>query len=69
MTGRKNDHNQVFYVSSHGAVGDHWFDWFARSLNAHPDIMIYMGVTPVHKDNSRGDQGQNHTDTKWLADF
>ncbi|MBF0186374.1 MAG: hypothetical protein HQL50_00440 [Magnetococcales bacterium] len=37
--------SHVFYVSSHGTSGDHWFDWFAKGLNAHPEIMIYMGDT------------------------
>lgn len=35
----------VFYVTSHGSAGDHWFDWLARALNAHPDVMIYLGET------------------------
>lgn len=34
--------SHVFYVTSWGYAGDHWFAWFARALNANPEIMAYL---------------------------
>ncbi len=62
----------LFYISSHGLAGDHWFDWFAKALNAHPDIMIYMGETvrsKYLKERSRKDRPDLLEFTKFLLDL
>ena len=32
----------IFYVTSRGYAGDHWYSWFAKALNAHADIFAYL---------------------------
>ena len=32
----------VFYVTSWGYGADHWYAWFVKALNAHPEIMTYL---------------------------
>lgn len=62
----------VFYVSSHGSAGDHWFDWLARGLNAHPDMMIYMGESvrsKYLKERSRKDRPDLLAFTEFLTDL
>jgi hypothetical protein len=34
--------SHVFYVTSWGYGADHWFSWFVKALNAHPEIMAYL---------------------------
>lgn len=34
--------SHVFYVTSWGYGADHWFSWFAKLLNAHPEIFVYL---------------------------
>ncbi|MFO7558734.1 MAG: hypothetical protein R6X10_07875 [Desulfobacterales bacterium] len=71
MIAQKSNFN-VFYVSSHGLAGDHWFDWFAKALNAHPEIMIYIGETvrsKYLKERSRKDRPNLLDFTKFLIDF
>lgn len=66
-----NSPAQVFYVSSHGVAGDHWFEWFARSLNAHPDVMVYMGETvrsKYLKERSRKERPDLLKFTQFLID-
>ncbi|EKD38833.1 MAG: hypothetical protein ACD_75C00595G0004 [uncultured bacterium] len=63
---------EIFYVSSHGVAGDHWFEWFARSLNAHPDLMIYMGESvrsKYLKERSRKDRPDLMDFTRFLIDL
>jgi hypothetical protein len=62
----------VFYISSHGSAGDHWFDWLARALNAHPDLMIYMGESvrsKYLKERSRKDRPELLAYTEFLTDL
>lgn len=62
----------VFYVASHGLAGDHWFDWFSKALNAHPDIYIYMGESvraKYLKERSRKERPGPGPYTKLLQDM
>ncbi|TPV92936.1 MAG: hypothetical protein B7733_23190 [Myxococcales bacterium FL481] len=33
----------VFFLTSHGMAGDHWFDWLPKALGSHSEIFVYMG--------------------------
>jgi hypothetical protein len=62
----------VFYISSHGSAGDHWFDWLARALNAHPDLFIYMGESvrsKYLKERSRKERPDLLAFTEFLTDL
>ena len=64
--------NRVFYVSSHGLAGDHWFDWFSKALNAHPEIYIYMAESvraKYLKERTRKDRPDLLEYTKFLIDM
>lgn len=37
------DYGKVFFLSSHGMAGDHWFDWLPKSINSHSEILLYIG--------------------------
>lgn len=72
MTDSPPQTKHVFYVCSHGSAGDHWFDWFAKALNAHPEIMIYMGDTiraKYLKERSRKERADLFSFTKFLIDL
>lgn len=73
MSTRQEDRSSnVFYISSHGLAGDHWFDWFAKALNAHPEILIYMGESVRSKylrERSRKERPDLIEFTKFLIDF
>lgn len=69
---KENRSSNVFYISSHGLAGDHWFDWFAKALNTHPDIMIYMGESvrsKYLKERSRKERPDLMEFTKFLIDL
>jgi hypothetical protein len=34
--------SHVFFVLAWGYAGDHWFSWFAKALNAHPEVFALM---------------------------
>ncbi|MBD9362046.1 hypothetical protein [Methylomonas fluvii] len=64
--------SHVFYVSSHGSADDHWFNWFAKALNSHPDIMIYFGESVRQKylnERSRKERPDLIQFTRFLADL
>ncbi|MGZ4953916.1 MAG: hypothetical protein ACXV8Q_02295 [Methylobacter sp.] len=64
--------SHVFYVSSHGSADDHWFNWFAKALNAHPEIMIYFGESVRQKymnERSRKERPDLVQFTPFLADL
>lgn len=64
--------SHVFYVSSHGSADDHWFNWFAKALNAHPEIMIYFGESARQKymnERSRKERPDLALFTRFLADL
>lgn len=64
--------SHVFYVSSHGSADDHWFNWFAKALNAHPEIMIYFGESVRQKymhERSRKERPDLVHFTQFLADL
>lgn len=73
MTSQPNTcESHVFYVSSHGSANDHWFNWFAKALNAHPDIMIYMGESVRQKylmERTRKERPNLIPFTRFLADL
>jgi len=64
--------SHVFYVSSHGSADDHWFNWFAKALNAHPEILIYFGEAVRQKylqERSRKERPDLKQFTSFLADL
>jgi len=64
--------NEIFFVSSHGLAGDHYFDWYAKALNAHPEIYIYMGESvraKYFKERSRKDRPDLFEYVRFLMDF
>lgn len=34
--------SHVFYVTSWGYAADHWFAWFVKAINSHPEMMTYL---------------------------
>ena len=34
--------SHVFYVTSQGYAGDHWYSWFSKALNSNPEIFAYL---------------------------
>ena len=34
--------NKVFLVTSWGYGADHWFSWFNKAINAHPELFSYL---------------------------
>jgi hypothetical protein len=34
--------SHVFFVTSWGYAGDHWFSWLVKALNSHPEIFSYL---------------------------
>ena len=38
----QNALNKVFLVTSWGYGADHWFSWFSKALNAHPEVFSYL---------------------------
>lgn len=34
--------SHVFFVTSWGYGADHWFAWFVKALNAHPEMLAYL---------------------------
>lgn len=64
--------NHVFYVSSHGSADDHWFNWFAKALNAHPEVIVYFGESVRQKymhERSRKERPDLVQFTRFLADL
>jgi hypothetical protein len=62
----------IFFVTSHGLAGDHWFDWFSRALNAHPDIYVYMGESvraKYFKERSRKERPDPEKYVEFLRDM
>lgn len=50
----------VFFVSSFGYAADHWFGWFPKALNSHPEIfalLAHEGSRPKYlKERTRGER-------------
>ena len=67
----KNIDPTVFYISSHGAAGDHWYYWLAKALDAHPEIMIHIAEAGRQKylnERSRKDRPDLAHFSNWLID-
>lgn len=65
--------SHVFYVTSWGYGADHWFAWFVRALNAHPEIMCYLaneGSRPKYfpEERSRAQRPDLIKFTRFMAD-
>jgi len=67
-----NHDSHVFYVTSQGYAGDHWYSWFCKSLNAHPEMFVYIaneGSRPKYFDErSRSERPDLLKFTKFLSD-
>jgi len=67
------DHDShVFYVTSQGYAGDHFYSWFSKALNAHPEMFVYLaneGSRPKYFDErSRSDRPDILKFTKFISD-
>ncbi|WP_434637271.1 hypothetical protein MLC35_00695 [Sulfurimonas sp. NW7] len=64
--------SHVFYVTSQGYAGDHWYSWFCKSLNAHPEMFVYIaneGSRPKYFDErSRSERPDLLKFTKFISD-
>ncbi|MBF0623112.1 MAG: hypothetical protein HQL54_14435 [Magnetococcales bacterium] len=73
MTHQVTDPNShVFFVTSHGTAGDHWFEWLAKALNAHPEIMIFAGEAVRQKyfhERARNERPDTALFVRFLADL
>lgn len=63
----------VFFVTSQGYAGDHWFSWFAKALNAHPELFAYLGnegSRPKYfpEERSRSERPDIVSFTRFIAD-
>ncbi|MBF0421765.1 MAG: hypothetical protein HQL73_02110 [Magnetococcales bacterium] len=64
--------SHVFFVTSHGTAGDHLFNWFGKALNAHPEILVYLGESvrqKYFKERSRKERPDPILFTRFLADL
>ncbi|OHX34628.1 hypothetical protein BJL95_19065 [Methylomonas sp. LWB] len=68
-----NESSHVFYVLAWGYAGDHWFSWFAKALNAHPEIfalMAHEGSRPKYlAERSRSERPPLDAFTAFLEDM
>ena len=68
-----NKSSHVFYVLAWGYAGDHWYSWFAKALNAHPEIfalMAHEGSRPKYlKERSRSERPPLNAFTAFLEDM
>lgn len=67
------DHDShVFYVTSQGYAGDHWYSWFSKALNTHPELFVYIaneGSRPKYfEERSRSERPEIISFTKFLSD-
>tara|TARA_B100000686_G_C16799904_1_gene985172 strand:- start:3257 stop:4099 length:843 start_codon:yes stop_codon:yes gene_type:complete len=65
--------SHVFYVTSWGYGADHWFSWFVKALNSHPEIMAYLaneGSRPKYfpEERSRAQRPDLIKFTRFVAD-
>lgn len=65
--------SHVFYVLAWGYAGDHFFSWFSKALNAHPEIfalMAHEGSRPKYiKERSRSERPDLVSFTAFLEDM
>jgi len=69
-----NSVGHVFFVTSWGYAGDHWFSWFVKALNSHPEILCYLaneGSRPKYfpEERSRAERPDLVRFCRFLADI
>jgi hypothetical protein len=66
------DADHVFYVTSRGYAADHWYAWFSKALNAHPEVFAYLaneGSRPKYfSERTRAERPQIVRFTQFIAD-
>lgn len=70
---KEYDHDShVFFVTAQGYAGDHWYSWFCKALNAHPELFAYIaneGSRPKYfHERSRSERPEIVTFTKFISD-
>ena len=64
--------SHVFYVTSRGYAADHWYAWFVKALNAHPELLAYLaneGSRPKYfEERTRAERPNIVQYTHFLAD-
>lgn len=67
-----NHDSHVFYVTSQGYAGDHWYSWFCKALNAHPELFVYLaneGSRPKYfEERTRSERPDLLNFTKFISD-
>lgn len=62
----------TFYVTSWGYAADHWYAWFVKALNAHPEVMAYLaneGSRPKYfSERTRAERPDLVKFTQFIAD-
>tara|TARA_B100000287_G_scaffold434893_1_gene500843 strand:- start:674 stop:1555 length:882 start_codon:yes stop_codon:yes gene_type:complete len=69
----QNALNKVFLVTSWGYGADHWFSWFSKALNAHPEVFSYLaneGSRPKYfpEERTRADRPNIIKFVRFIAD-
>lgn len=68
-----NDDDRVFYVTAWGYAADHYFGWFPKALNLHPDIfalLAHEGSRPKYlKERTRAQRPPLLPFTEFLNDM
>jgi len=68
----ENHDSYVFYVTSQGYAGDHWYSWFSKALNVHPELFVYIaneGSRPKYfQERTRSERPDIVTYTKFISD-
>lgn len=69
---KNNYDSHVFYVTSQGYAGDHWYSWFAKALNTHPEMFVYIaneGSRPKYfQERTRSERPDLLKFTKFISD-
>ena len=64
--------DHVFYVTSRGYAADHWYSWFVKALNAHPEVLAYLaneGSRPKYfSERTRAERPEIVRYTQFIAD-
>lgn len=67
-----NHDSHVFYVTSQGYAGDHWYSWFCKALNVHPEMFVYIaneGSRPKYfNERSRSERPDIVSFSKFISD-
>ena len=67
------DDYHVFFVTSQGYAADHWYGWFPKALNMHPEIfalLAHEGSRPKYfSERTRGERPDLLMFTEFLNDM